>query len=294
VSSADVLLSTSSSQTLAARQNPDGGWSYAQGVSWTEPTVYATLTLLDAGERQPVRRALAWLRAAQRPDGGWPPQLGVDESSWVTALVALLPPEELGASPHAQALRWIAAEAGAESGAMYRLREWLLGHAPLSERQTPGWPWLPGTAAWVAPTSIAVIALQKECRRENRPELQNRLDQGRRFLLDRMCQGGGWNHGSSEPLGYPTNPYPETTGLALLALRGVRAPQIDVSLPLAQRFLKDCRSADASNWLRLGLLAHRQAGAEAADANLQFRTVPEIALRHIAQAAAEGRDRILG
>ena len=208
--------------------------------------------------------------------------------------MALLPPEQLGASPHARAVRWITAEAGEESGAFYRLREWLLGHAPLTERETPGWPWLPGTAAWVAPTSIAVLALAKECRRQNQPELRKRLEQGRRFLLERMCKGGGWNHGSSEPLGYPTNPYPETTGLALLALRGVRAPQIDVSLPMAQRFLKDCRSADASNWLRLGLLAHGQAAAEPANSDLQFRTIPEIALHHIVQAAAEGRDQILG
>jgi len=293
VSSADVRLITSAQQILAARQNPDGGWSYARGVSWTEPTVYAALALLDANDPEPVRRAVNWLRAAQRPDGGWPPQRGVDQSSWVTALVALLPPEQLGASTHSQALRWIAAETGEESSAAYRLREWLLGHAPLSERETPGWPWIPGTAAWVAPTSIAVLALDKECRRQNRPELQKRLEQGRRFLLDRMCKGGGWNHGSTEPLGYPTSPYPETTGLALLALRGVHAPQIEISLPLARHFLNECRSADASNWLRLGLLAHGQLPGSP-DPNLQYRTVPEIALHRIAQAAAEGRDRILG
>ena len=50
--------------------------------------------------------------------------------------------------------------------------------------------------------------------------------------------------------------------MALAALRGVHAPR---SRPcrssVARRFLAECRSADALNWLRLGLLAHgRTAG----------------------------------
>lgn len=294
MSSAEGRLTAAAQETLAARQNADGGWPYTRGVSWTEPTVYAVLALLDAGEPEAARRGLDWLRASQRQDGGWAPQAGVDQSSWVTALVALLPPDQLGDSAHARAVRWIAGAAGEESGVFYRVREWLLGHAPLSEREAPGWPWVPGAAAWVAPTSIAILALEKECRRHNSPELQKRLDEGRRFLLGRMCKGGGWNHGSTVPLGYPSSAYPETTGLALLALRGVRAPQIDLSVPLAEQFLKDSRSADATNWLSLGLMAHQALPSRPAEKNLQLRTVPEVALHRIVQAALEGRDRILG
>jgi hypothetical protein len=294
VSSAEPLLSTAAPHTLAARQNSDGGWPYTRGVSWTEPTVYAVLALLDAGEKEPATRGLNWLRTGQRQDGAWAPQAGVDESSWVTAVVALLPPDQLGGSAHARAIDWIAGVSGEESSLVYRVREWLLGRAPLSEREAPGWPWVPGTAAWVAPTSMAILALAKQCRRQSNPELQTRLDQGRRFLLDRMCKGGGWNHGSTEPLGYPSSAYPETTGLALLALRGMRASQIDLSVPLAQRFLRESRSADATNWLRLGLQAQQALPPGAMDPNRQLRTVPEMALDWIAQAAREGRDRILG
>ncbi len=282
-------------QALAARQNADGGWSYVRGVSWTEPTVYAALALLSSGEPEPVRRAVQWLRAAQRPDGGWPPQPEVQQSTWVTALVAWLPPDLIGQEAHARAIRWIAASAGEESDAIFRVREWLLGQGALRAREAPGWPWVPGTAAWVAPTSVALLALRKELRRNPDARLENRITLGRRFLLERMCRGGGWNHGSNQALGYPTTPYPETTGLALLALRDVRAAEIDASLSLAQQYLRECRSADAWNWLRLGLLAHRRLDTTVLPAaDLRLRTVPELALDCLTQAALQGHDEIFG
>ena len=182
---------------------------------------------------------------------------------------------------------------GEESRFVFRLRQWMLGVLPLSTQDPPGWPWLPGTSAWVGPTSIALLALQKELRRSARTDLQPRLEQGHRFLLQHMCTGGGWNHGSNKPLGYPTTPYLETTGLALAALRGVRGPQIDLSLALAQRSLSVCRSADAWNWLRLGLLAHNRFPVPAPQTNLSCRTVPDLALDQIVQAALTGRDDIL-
>ena len=247
------------------------------------------MALLDRGDSEPVRRGLQWLRAAQRTDGGWPPQTRVDQSTWVTALVALLPPEQLGDAVHTKAVNWVAGSSGEESSAIFRLRQWLLGQG--SSNEAPGWPWIPDTAAWVAPTSIALLALQKECRRRSRPDLLKRLDEGRNYLLQRMCKDGGWNHGSTTPLGYPTSPYPETTGMALTALHGVRARQIDVSLPLAQRYLRQCRSADAWNWLRLGLYAQGRLPADTAPASeLQFRSVPEVSLDLIFQAAVQGRN----
>ena len=274
---------------LGHPQNPDGGWSYTRGVSWTEPTVYAVLASLAAGETDLVQRGLRWLRAQQRPDGGWPPQPGVDESVWVTALVALLPPGQLGEAEHSRAIQWLIETTGAESRLMYRLRGWLLGQGPLSAREPPGWPWETDAAAWVAPTSFAILALEKEQRRGPRRELQQRIDEGRRFLLARTCQDGGWNHGGVQALGYPSRAYPETTGLALAALHGVRAPQVDEGLALAQRFLGECRSADAWNWLRLGLLIQGKLPPQAAPAApLTCRTVPEAALDLTITAAVQG------
>ena len=51
-------------ELVLRKQNRDGGWPYARGTSWTEPTVYAILALLAAGEGGPAQRGLEWLRAA--------------------------------------------------------------------------------------------------------------------------------------------------------------------------------------------------------------------------------------
>jgi hypothetical protein len=241
---------------LISGQNSDGGWPYVRGHSWTEPTVYAVMALLGAGEEAPVRRGLRWLAAVQRPDGGWPPQQGVDLSTWVTALAALLPPELLGERAHARAIEWLMGTKGEESTINYRLREWLLGNSRPPEAQFPGWPWVRGTAAWVGPTSLAILALDRENRRKPRPDLQQRIEAGRIYLLTHMCRQGGWNHGANQALGRDILPYPETTGMGLAAMRGVPPEKIEHSVRVARGFLQRCRSADALNWLRLGLLAH--------------------------------------
>lgn len=278
-----------SAALLVARQNRDGGWPYSRGVSWTEPTVYAILALLSAGETASALGGIRWLQRWQREDGGWPPQPAIEESTWVTALVALIPPDRLGKALHDGAIRWLTGTTGEESTPTYRIREWLLGHGPLAGRDPSGWPWVPGTAAWVAPTSLAILALQKESRRHPVPELGRRIDAGRRFLLARTCNEGGWNHGGVQPLGYPSRAYPETTGLALAALRGVRAPQVSASILLAKKFLDDCRSADAWNWLRLGLLMQGQPPQPpSTPVNFQFRTLPEAALDLMITSALQG------
>src|SRR5207244_1729975 len=123
---------------LVRLQNPDGGWSYCSRnasrspdanprASWTEPTAYAVLAMVAAGENECARRGIQWILSTQRPDGGWSPQRAVQESTWVTALVALLPPENLGSAAHARAIAWLLATCGQESSLSYRLRQRLLG-----------------------------------------------------------------------------------------------------------------------------------------------------------------------
>ncbi len=280
---------------LAGRQNPDGGWPYVRGVSWTEPTVYAVLALLAGGDKERARRGLRWLRSLQRADGGFPPQAIIEESGWATALVALLPREELGAEVHTGAIRWLLQTSGRESTRSYRVREWLLGNARPKNQEFPGWPWLPGTAAWVSPTSLAIIALDKENRVRPSRELQRRIDEGRQFLLARMCGEGGWNHGGVRALGYESRPYPETTGLALAALHGVNLPAVEKAVTKAREFLADTRSADAVNWLNLGLMAHGGMPAGyCAPSEIECRTLPETSLRILVSAAQQGRNVFLG
>ena len=277
-------------EIVAGKQNPDGGWPYVGGVSWTEPTVYAVMALLAAGEMESARRGLNWLRARELADGGWPPQASVDESTWVTSLVALIPEEHLGPAVHNRAIAWLTSCKGEESRPMYRFNEWLSGNPRSREQKFPGWPWVPGTAAWVAPTSLAILALDKEQHRRPSEIIAARIAEGRQFLLMRMCREGGWNHGSVRALGYESNPYPETTGLALAAFRGVQAPELNLAIPLAQQFLAACRSADALNWLRLGLMSHGQLTAGLCPpVRMTYRTVPETSVNLLVAEAQAGR-----
>jgi len=67
--------------------------------------------------------------------------------------------------------------------------------------------------------------------------------------------------------------------MALAALRGMQSADLDRSLAVAHRFLNQCRSADALNWLRLGLLAHGQLPpGYSPPANVAFRTLNETSL----------------
>ena len=75
-----------------SRQNSDGGWAYSRGCSWAEPTAFVLLAQ-SAGtpDRDCFLNGKKFIGSIARPDGGWSPQQGVEESTWVTALVALLP-----------------------------------------------------------------------------------------------------------------------------------------------------------------------------------------------------------
>jgi Prenyltransferase and squalene oxidase repeat len=271
---------------LAAAQNGDGGWPYHKGASWTEPTVLALLAL---GPDHPAcGRGFGWLRSRQMSDGGWPPQSGVDQSTWVTSLVAMLPAPALGPERLNHALRWILGQMGTNSTFWFRLRERLMGTDGVE--QNPGWPWFPGTAAWVTPTALALVALSKLTRHQASAEIQHRIEQGRQFLLTRRCADGGWNHGSSHALGYEGNSYPETTGAALLALRGV--PGLDKSIAAARKHWRECRSAEGAAWLKLGLLA-QTTKTEGWPAQLKPRNVRDTALCVLADRAEQGSNAFI-
>jgi hypothetical protein len=171
---------------------------------------------------------------------------------------------------------------------VHRLRAWLLGKQ--FETQPKAWPWMPGAAAWVGPTSVAILALDKAQGRMSSPAMQMRVREGKEFLLSRMCREGGWNHGSSYTLGVDAAAYPETTGIALAALRGIKNDHVERSLRAAGEFLRECRSADALNWLRLGMLAHnRMPAGYAPPADIARRTLIEHSLDLLVAQVQKGR-----
>ena len=147
---------------LLSSQNRDGGWGYHEGPSWTEPTAYALLAQMAAGsEDGHFSRGLAWIIHSQRRDGGWAPVAGVDQSTWVTILAALLMAEQPGAADPSKAVQWILSQSGEESTLSNRIRTFLLGVHPEVDRSFVGWPWFPGNAAWTTPTALAILALEK-------------------------------------------------------------------------------------------------------------------------------------
>jgi hypothetical protein len=175
-----------------------------------------------------------------------------------------------------------------DSTVIYRVRQWLRGE-PAETGNGVGWPWVKGTAGWVVPTSLAILALDREHARQPSKAIRDRVAEGRHFLLQRMCAKGGWNHGGARVYGVEGLAYPETTGIALAALRGVRGPATDRSIAAALEFLKDCRSVDARNWLCLGLMAHGRLPAEYDLPATGGRTLIEVALGMLVAETHQGR-----
>lgn len=239
-------------------QNQDGGWGYGQvgslSCSWTEPTVFALLAQsVTRIDRVSFAGGLKFLSSMQRPDGGWSPQRGVAESTWVTAMVALLPEDAIGGPRLAQATGWLKGQTGRESGWSYRIRQRLNG----SKDENPeGMPWFPGAAAWVVPTSLSVLAFERALKRRDDSRLRERIEAGREYLFTHMCSDGGWNYGSNRALGRDGESYPETTGVALLALpRNGRAAEMARAKAAARKHFAACRTAEGLAWLRMGLAA---------------------------------------
>jgi prenyltransferase/squalene oxidase-like repeat protein len=258
-----------------SRQNPDGGWAYNKGCSWTEPTAFVLLAQsVTYVDRPSFEAGLKFLRSMQRKDGGWSPQPDVAESTWVTALAALLPEEAIGAERMKQALAWLEGQTGKESSWSFRLQRMIAGD---KEKYPDGWPWFPGAAAWVIPTSFGILAFERALSRGENRKMRDRVNSGREFLFARMCADGGWNHGGNRALGRDGDSYPETTGIALAALHGsprreIERETIERAKKAAFQHLKTCRTAEGIAWLRMGLAAHGE------NVQLQSSPVPRTTL----------------
>lgn len=248
-----------------ARQNADGGWAYSKGVSWTEPTVFVLLAQsADSPDGASLVRGVRFLSSIARQDGGYSPLPGVEESTWVTALVALLPEEAVREQQRRQAIDWLKSRTGRESGWRYKLQQRLGG---IKDEYPEGWPWFPGAAAWVIPTSLGILAFERALRRGDveTDVLRERVEGAKKFLLTHMCADGGWNHGGNKALGRDGDSYPETTGIALLALNGVASAQMERAKAAARKHLAACRTAEGIAWLRMGLAAHGESVAPVFD-----------------------------
>ncbi len=85
-----------------------------------------------------------------------------------------------------------------------------------------GWPWRPGEASWAEPTALALLAIHAAAAVEAH---RDRVEEAIRYLIDRRCQGGGWNFGNPFMLGAYLPPRPHPTAWVLLALKAL-APDV--------------------------------------------------------------------
>jgi hypothetical protein len=278
---------------LLEAQNADGGWGYQDGSSWTEPTALALLAL----EAQQIKgsvyeRACAWLRRKQRRDGGWSPEPSVNTSTWVTSLALLALPEMNWSSRDCQrAVDWTVQQIRPELTGLERLISRMRG-LPHKEETSGGSPWFPGTAAWVGPTVMSVVALSEAARRKRDEKLRSPINRGKQYILSRRCQDGGWNHGGTSFRSQSAESYPEMTGMALLALHGVPASDLSVSIACAENFLSSPSSIEGLSWLQMGLMAHGRDRLNIRT-DLPCRTTRDTCLRLLALAAHSSNNKLL-
>ncbi|MCX6032323.1 MAG: hypothetical protein NT169_23890 [Chloroflexi bacterium] len=252
----------SASAFLLASQNPDSGWGYAAGqASIVEATATSVLALRDELTGDSARRAsLAWLGAVQHADGGWGLGASDPQSGWPTAWgVLALAQDEAAADAVHRGAAWLLAVKTLRlegDGLQREVREKFAIDPNLR-----GWPWLPGEASWVEPTSLAMLALTAS---SATAAAQERLAEGARYLVDRRCHGGGWNFGNPVMLGGQLPPRAHPTAWALLALARVARDAIQPEDLAALR--AEMRRDGGALALAWGLLALRVLGEDDAEA----------------------------
>jgi hypothetical protein len=110
-----------------------------------------------------------------------------------------------------------------------------------------GWPWQPGDASWVHPTSLAILALVAA-----KQEAHARVQDGIAFLLDRAASSGGWNIGDKEMFGKPVPATIQDTAVALLALKAAgtarQEPPIDKAIAYLNTALAAAKTPAELAW----------------------------------------------
>jgi hypothetical protein len=176
------------------------------------------------------------LLRSQDRSGGWRAIPGAGEPGvfhTALALLALRRFQHLPVQSAAdRALHWLTDIRGVESHWLWQWKFRLFDRQVRFDPEKSGWPWVPGTVSWVAPTALVILAL-RAWRRES-PRVPAGLD----MLLDRACPQGGWNAGNSVVFGVELDPHPDFTAMALLALAN-SAHSNDVVVHRSLRYLHD-------------------------------------------------------
>lgn len=207
---------------LLAARNRDGGWPYyPERASRLEPTVWALLALAR-DSNQPIE--LGPLQRWPRSKTGWlvdgPADAPINYAfNAFAALACADRPEMLplvfGIGQDLIVVKGIA------------LQQNQVQH---QDNALQGWSWIDQTFSWVEPTAWCTLFL-KRARGLGIPGAPERIEIANRLIDDRVCQGGGWNYGSSNVYGQELYPYVSTTAITLLAMQDRRTdPAVVASL----------------------------------------------------------------
>jgi hypothetical protein len=237
----------------------------------TNSTEESALTLLALRHSSPDPIPL--LRQ-QRPSGAWSafPDTEIP-NAYPTALALLaLRPYQTPAVQQAadRAFEFLSGLQGRESHWLWQWKFRLFDRQVRFDPSKSGWPWVPGTVSWVAPTALTILAFRAWRRHSTR------VAAGADMLLDRVCPRGGWNAGNSVVFGVELDPHPDFTAMAALALHASgHLPETVVrrSLDYLVARLGPSFSPYSLAWAVIALSAHGHEGAS------QLRSRLEISLR---------------
>lgn len=194
------------------------------------------------------------MRSWQLPEGAWRPSAQVGEAHWTTALcVTLHCLKGVHDASFRKGVDWLIETTGAERSWLVRTANFLRPSLVEFDPSLSGWPWRPGTSSWIEPTAHTLTALRKAAAFYDGKQLQRRIAEGEKMILERRCRDGGWNYGNRKILGMDLKSYPESTGLALLGLLGNRSLDLTTSLQLAVRYCRETKSEFARAWLTVSL-----------------------------------------
>ena len=198
-------------------QSADGGWPYYPGrASRIEPTCWARLALsaLAGSAASPVKRAQAFLHTLPHTNG-LVFESGLPGPNHAWNGLALLAESSSGEADGPFRRRLIDGLLSAKGIALEQD-----GSPVRQNNRLQAWSWTDGTFSWIEPTALCVIALKKA--RVASPSVRTRMTEAEALILDRVCEGGGWNYGNAQVLGQDLRPYVPTTALAVLAMQDRR------------------------------------------------------------------------
>lgn len=234
-------------EKLLRRSISSGGIADHPGGEFrTDATAWGILALDSAGEpRTELESHCARLVGEQGQDGRVSIHRRHSDSAWPTALAVLA----WQGSPASQVAQGRAVQFLLRTTGLHAARE--AGDPAAHDTLLKGWPWNDGTASWIEPTALAVLALQVAGHGAH-----DRVQEAFRMLLDRQLPHGGWNYGNTLVFGKELHPAPESTGAALAGLAGsVERSQVSRSLNYLQGEIDRLRTPISLGWSLFGLAA---------------------------------------